>query len=453
MPWEAGAIETARRVREGEVSAVEVVEAHLARIAEVNPEVNALAEVFADDAREQAREIDRRGGRGPLAGVPFSVKDNLDVAGKATTHGLARFRDFVRPVDAPPVARLRAAGAIPIGHANLPTLTVRGMHTASELHGHTVNPWDSTKTPGGSSGGDAVAVATGMALLGLGNDSGGSLRIPALFTGVCGLKPSSGRYAADHRFGAEDPPLATQVIPVDGPLARTVADLRVVHEVLSGADVRDPRALPVPVTGPPVPRRVGLVVDPGGRGVHPDVRAALESAATTLSDNGYDVEEVVPPRMADALDAYSGLIMTEFAQTWPAVRELLGEDASRYLELSLRRREPADLAGYLALTGVLLGIRREWGAFLDDRPLLLGPVSTLPSFEPDQESRNDEEFDRYTHAIALCSVTSLVGVPAVAVPTGTVDGFPTGVQVIGRAYREDTCLDAAELLERTITPR
>ncbi|PRY37495.1 amidase [Umezawaea tangerina] len=445
MPWEASAVETGRRVRAGEVSAVEVVEAHLARIAEVNPVVNALAEVFADDAREQARHVRD----GPLAGVPFSVKDNLDVAGKATTHGVARFRDLVRPVDAPPVARLRAAGAIPIGHANLPTLTVRGMHTASELHGHTANPWDGAKTPGGSSGGDAVAVATGMALLGLGNDSGGSLRIPAMFTGVCGLKPSTGRYAADHRFGADDPPLASQVIPVDGPLARSVADLRVVHEVLCGADVRDPRAVPVPVTGPPVPRRVGLVADPSA---HPDVRAALDAAAGTLSDNGHDVEEVLPPRMAEALDAYSGLIMTEFARTWPVVRDLLGTGASRYLELSMRRREPADLAGYLALTGVRQGIRRAWGELLDDRPLLLGPVSTVPSFAPDQESRDEEEFDRYSRAIALCSVTSLVGVPAVAVPTGLVDGFPMGVQVIGRMYREDTCLDAAELVERTVAP-
>jgi len=451
MPWETSAI--GRGVRGGEVSAVDVVEAHLARIAEMNPVVNALGEVFAEDALAQAREVDRRGDEaGPLAGVPFSVKDNLDVAGKATTHGLRRFREHVRPVDAPPVARLRAAGAIPIGHANLPTLTVRGMHTASELHGHTVNPWDHGKTPGGSSGGDAVAVATDMAVLGLGNDSGGSLRIPAAFTGVCGLKPSTGRYAADHRLGPDDPSFAAQVIPVDGPLARTVAELRVVHEVLAGADVRDPRAVPVPLTGPPVPRRVGLVVDPGGRGVDPAVRAALEEAATTLSDHGYDVEEVVPPRMADALDAYSGLILTEFSRTWPAVRDLLGPEASRYLELSMRRREPTDLAGYLALTGVLLGIRRAWGEFLDDRPLLLGPVSTVPSFEPDQESRDAEEFDRYTHAISLCSVSSLVGVPAVAVPTGLVDGFPIGVQLIGRMYREDTCLDAAELLERTLAP-
>ncbi|MFD9736457.1 amidase family protein [Umezawaea sp. NPDC059074] len=435
------------------MSAVEVVEAHLARIAEVNPVVNALGEVFAEDALARAREVDRLGGEaGPLAGVPFSVKDNLDVAGKATTHGLRRFRENVRPVDAPPVARLRAAGAIPIGHANLPTLTVRGMHTASELHGHTVNPWDHAKTPGGSSGGDAVAVATGMAVLGLGNDSGGSLRLPAAFTGVCGLKPSTGRYAADHRLGADDPSFAAQVIPVDGPLARTVAELRVAHEVLAGADVHDPRAVPVPLTGPPVPRRVGLVVDPSGRGVDPAVRSALEAAAATLSDRGYDVEEVVPPRMADALDAYSGLILTEFARTWPAVRDLLGPEASRYLELSMRRREPTDLAGYLALTGVLLGIRRAWGEFLDDRPLLLGPVSTVPSFEPDQESRDAEEFDRYTHAISLCSVSSLVGVPAVAVPTGLADGFPVGVQLIGRMYREDTCLDAAELLERALVP-
>lgn len=131
---------------------------------------------------------------GPLAGVPFTVKESTAVEGVPTTFGVKRFRDLVAPADAPPVARLRAAGAIPVGHANIPTLILAGMHTRSELFGDTVNPWDPDRTPGGSSGGDGVAVATGMAALGLGNDSGGSIRIPAQFNGVAGLKPTSGRF-------------------------------------------------------------------------------------------------------------------------------------------------------------------------------------------------------------------------------------------------------------------
>lgn len=184
------------------------------------------------------------------------MKESTAIEGVPTTFGTPRFRDLVAPADAPPVARLRAAGAIPIGHSNMPTLILAGMHTRSELFGDTVNPWDPTRTPGGTSGGDAVAVATGMAALGLGNDSGGSVRVPAQFCGVAGLKPTTGRFPADHRIlGTDDPGPASQMLVTDGPFARTVADLRLAYEVLAGADPRDPRAVPVPAYGEPLPGR------------------------------------------------------------------------------------------------------------------------------------------------------------------------------------------------------
>ena len=175
--WMMPAAAQAEAVRSADVSAVELVDSHLDRIAEVNPQVNAVTQLLAERAREAAAQTDRRRAAGeelgPLAGVPFTVKESTAVEGVPTTFGTERFRDLVAPADAPPVARLRAAGAIPIGHSNIPTLILAGMHTRSELFGDTVNPWDSSRTPGGSSGGDAVAVATGMAALGLGNDSGG----------------------------------------------------------------------------------------------------------------------------------------------------------------------------------------------------------------------------------------------------------------------------------------
>ncbi|MFH8366532.1 amidase [Streptomyces sp. NPDC018031] len=452
--WKMAANGLAAAVARGEVSAAEVVESHLERIAEVNPAVNAVTQLLADRAREDAAELDRRLAAGekpgPLAGVPFTVKESIGIGGVPTTHGAPRFRDLVAPADAPPVARLRAAGAIPIGHSNMPTLTLAGMHSRSELFGDTVNPWDRGVTPGGTSGGDGVAVATGMAGIGLGNDSGGSVRIPAAFCGVAALKPTFGRFPADHRIGAEDPPLAAQTLVVDGPLARTVADLRTAFEALAGPDPRDPRAVPAPVRGEPLPGpvRVAVVTDPGGLGVHPHVRSAVRDAADVLDRAGYAVEEVDDvPRLADALTAYGQLTITEFSRQWPVLRTLLGEGGHRYIEMSMERTPAVDLDGYLRLPGVQLGVRRSWAEFLDRYPLVLGPVFTEPPVEPGLESRDRDGHDLVATAMRLCSATSFAGVPAVAVPVGLADGLPRGVQLIGRAYREDLCLSAAEAVE------
>ncbi|MFJ3610681.1 amidase [Streptomyces hydrogenans] len=453
--WKLSAAEQADAVRKAEVSAVELVDSHLERISEVNPRANAVTQLLAERAREDAARTDRRRAAGetlgPLAGVPFTVKESIAVEGVPTTFGVERFRDLVASTDAPPVARLRAAGAVPIGHSNIPTLILAGMHTRSELFGDTVNPWDGGRTPGGSSGGDAVAVATGMAAIGLGNDSGGSVRVPAQFCGVAGLKPSTGRFPADHRFlGPDDPGPASQLLVTDGPLARTVGDLRLAYEVLAGTDPRDPRAVPVPAYGEPLPGpvKVAVVTDPGGHGVHPTVRGAVAVAADALRDAGYEVREVRDvPRMDEALEAYGRITATEFAPSWPAVRGLLGEGGDRYLEMAMERTPPANAAEFMHLMGLWMNIRRSWAEFLDAYPLLLGPVFTEPPVEPGLESRDRSGRDRVASGMRLCTVSSFVGVPGVAVPTGTADGLPTGVQIIGRAFREDLCLDAAQAIE------
>jgi len=460
--WRMSAVRQAAAVRTGAVSAVALLEQHLARIAEVNPVVNAITQLLAEQAYRDAADVDRQRAAGvalgPFAGVPFTVKENLAVAGVPTTHGASRLRHLVAGADAPPVARLRAAGAVVIGHSNMPTLTLAGMHTRSELFGDSVNPWHRGRTPGGSSGGDGIAVATGMAALGLGNDAGGSVRIPAAFCGVAALKPTSGRFPADHRIGADDPGWCSQSFVVDGPLARSVADLRVAFEVLAGADPGDPRAVPVPLDGEPLPGpiRVAVVTDPGGLGVHPAVVRAVEAAAEALRAAGYVVEQVPDvPRLPEALQAYQSMVMTEFAPVWPAIRGLLGADAHRYIELGMAQAPPVEVAEFLRLTGVRLGIQRAWGEFLRRYPLLLGPVFTQPPVEPGIEMRDAAGRALVTTAMRLCTVTSFVGVPAVAVPTGIVDGLPAGVQIVGRAFREDTCLNAAEAIESrlgTLTP-
>ncbi|MER7667019.1 amidase [Kitasatospora sp. NPDC096128] len=454
-PWKLGATELAAAVARGELSAAEVVESHLERIAAVNPAVNAVTQLRADAVREAARETDRRRAAGeplgPLAGVPFTVKENIRVAGLATTHGVPRFRDHVAATDAPPVRRLRAAGAIPIGHANMSDLSISS-DAESRLHGRTYNPWDRTRNPGGSSCGDGVAVAVGMAALGLGNDSGGSVRLPAAFNGVAGLKPSYGRFAADHRILGQEPLLASQLVPVDGPFARSVADLRAAYEVLAGADPQDPRAVPAPAYGPrPTgPLTVGVVVDPAGIGVHPAIGAALDEAAAALGEAGYAVEEVEIPRLFEALDCYGKLIMAEFGLSWPRIRQLLTEKGARNLDLFLERTPHTDLGEFLRQTGVRLGLQRDWAELLETHPLLLTPTCPhpVPGVDVFTADTDAEGHAALTLPRAVCAVTSLVGVPAVSVPSGFADGLPQSLQLIGRMYREDQCLEAAEVLER-----
>ncbi|MDT0270791.1 amidase [Streptomyces sp. DSM 44915] len=453
--WQRTAAALGAAVAAGELTAAEVIESHLARIAEVNPRINAVTQPLAEQARARAAELDRRraaGERlGPLAGVPFTVKENIGVEGVPTTHGLARFRALRARADAPPVARLRAAGAIPVGHSNMPDLALGGMHPRSELFGEKRNPWHPGRTPGGTSGGDAAAVASGMAPLGLGNDSGGSIRVPAAFCGLAGLKPSHGRFPADHRIGPDDPTLASQLIPVDGPLARTVGDLRLAYEALAGTDPRDPRAVPVPAFAPlpPAPWRVAVVRDPGGLGVHPAVDAAVTAAADALADAGHTVTELPDvPRLAETLDAYGHLIMTEFSLAWPHIGPVIPEGSRAYIEMSMARTRPVDLAEYLRLTGVRLGLRRAWAELFTRHELLLGPVFTEPPVEPGLESSGLAGHQLVTGAMRLCTATSFVGLPAVAVPGSVVDGLPQGVQLVGPMFREDLCLAGAELVER-----
>ena len=453
--WNLTATEMAAAVRSGEHTAAEVVEAHLERIAAVNPTINAITAVLADSARASAADIDRRRASGEpvgsLVGVPFTVKENIDIAGAATTHGVPRFRDAVADTDSPTVARLRAADAIPIGHANMPDLTIGG-YTDSQLFGATINPWGTIRDPSGSSGGDGAAVASGMAAIGLGNDAGGSVRGPALHGGITALNPTYGRFPCEHRVGGREPTLASQLIPKDGPLARSVADLRAAFETLAGTDPRDPRAVPVPLDGPPLPApRVAVVADPGGFGVHPRVRAAIDTAAGILADAGYAVETAADvPRIADGLATYGTLITSDFGPAWPNIRPLLTEDSARHMELSMQHQPPADLDTYLRATADRHAITRAWHQFLADHPLVLGPVITEPPVDRGRAELDQEQNVRLAIARRLCTVSSLVGVPAVAVPTGLDDGVPMGVQLIGRPFREDLCLAAAATVEAAV---
>ena len=277
--WEHSASDLAKLIAARQVSSGEVVEAYLSRIDAVNRHVNAIVRVLADEARAQAVEADKKVAAGnPLGGlhgVPFTVKENIDMAGLPTTLGVPALADAIPPADAPIVERMRAAGVIPIGRTNLPDMDLR-WHTDSSLHGLTRNPWNPELTAGGSSGGEAAALATGMSAIGLGNDLGGSLRYPASACGIASIRPSMGRIPDAGVHPLADRLVALQFMHVQGPLARRVADVRLGLEVLMGAHPRDPWSIDAPLRGRGIRGRVRVAVVPSPPGG--DVDLVVSSA-------------------------------------------------------------------------------------------------------------------------------------------------------------------------------
>src|SRR6478736_313816 len=330
--WQLSATELAQRIASRQLSSAEMVDAHLARIDAVNPALNAVVRVLADEARAGAILADKRLAAGetvgPLHGVPFTVKENIDMAGLPTTWGVPALAQAVVPADAPVVERMRAAGAIPIGRTNLPDMALR-VHTVSSLHGLTKNPWHPGRTAGGSSGGEAAALASGMSPIGLGNDIGGSLRNPANACGIASIRPSAGRVPDAGYVPAEDRLLAVQLMNVQGPMARRIADVRLGLRVLMGAHPRDPWSIDAPFEGPALARpvRVAVLAEPPGGSTHPQVAATVRRAAQALADAGYVVEAVCPPRWEDAISCWTRLIMGDFGSVLSMLAPMMGPDA------------------------------------------------------------------------------------------------------------------------------
>jgi len=311
--WRGSAASIAAAVRKREVSCREVVTSVLARIEEINPRINALAEVLAEEALASADAADRLvaegGPLGPLHGVPVTIKINVDQAGHATTNGVVTMRDHIAHEDAPVVANWRNAGAIMVGRSNTATYSSRWF-TDNAVHGRTLNPWHPDITPGGSSGGAAAAVASGMGALAHGNDIGGSIRYPAYACGVAGLRPTTGRVPAFNPSATVERSITPQMMSVQGPLGRSIADLRIGYHAMARYDARDPGWVPVPHEFPAsdVPVRVSLYKRCPGISLDPAVGQALDSAAYWLSQAGYEVEEVDLPHFVEAAELWRVLI-------------------------------------------------------------------------------------------------------------------------------------------------
>ena len=455
--WSMGATELADRIRARKLSSRQVVDAFLERIDSVNGQVNAITVVLASSAREAAEHADEliaRGMRiGPLHGVPFTVKENIEMVGSATTQGLVALANLIPTRDQPHIAQLKAAGAIPIARTNLPDIATR-WHTDNELHGATINPWDASRTPGGSSGGDAAALATGMTPLGMGNDYFGSLRVPAQFCGVASLRPTLGRVPQASTI-LENFPMSLQLMGVQGPMARHVNDLRLAFQSMHGFDARDPWWTPQPFKGPRLQRAIRRRVAVQTHADDPQVAAGIRTAADALADAGYDVVEVPAPMIMEGSNAAQDLVASDSTILADLVRPFLGRDASTFIDTWVELRPPIDKAGYIQAFGIRQGVARAWAQFQEERPLVLAPVSTKRPFTVGRDLQGTAAVFEIFDSLRLVVVVNLVGLPSVTVPVGVADGLPQAVQIIGPRYREDLALAAAEAIERrvgTITP-
>jgi amidase len=453
--WRASASELARRIASREATSREVVEAHLERIERLTPALNAVTVVLADAALEAADAADRAvaaGARlGALHGVPFTVKENIDLAGSPTTQGVPALAGLVPVADAPIVERLRQAGAIPIGRTNMPDFGLR-VHTSSTLRGLTRNPWHPAHTAGGSSGGEAAAIAAGLSPLGLGNDIGGSLRNPAHCCGIASLKPTTGRLPRAFAGPVEDPPLSSQLMFVDGPMARHVEDLGLVLSLIAGPHPRDPFCVPAPLVGPPVgsPVRVAVLEAMPGGSIAPGVAAAVRRAADALADAGYAVSVATPPLVEHAVEVWGGWLMNELRPQMPLLAQVMGDEGVQVLEFFARRFPGVDVAGLSQLLVERHAIARAWASFQAREPLLLWPVWTRTAFPHGSDIASEGQALETFALIRPVLPVNLLGLPAAVVPAAVDGGLPVGVQLIGPRFREDLCLDAAAAIEAAL---
>jgi amidase len=454
--WRLPAHELAGLIRAKKVSAKEAATSALARLDAVNPAINAVVDHRPDDVLSQAAAVDAAIARGDdvgvLAGVPVTIKANIDQAGFANTNGLKMQADVIAKDNSPVVDNLRKAGAVILGRTNCPAFSYRWF-TTNLIHGNTKNPRDPSITPGGSSGGAGAAVAAGIGHIAHGTDIAGSIRYPAYANGVHGLRTTVGRIAA---FNAALPErtIGPQISAVSGPLARTIGDLRISLAAMSMPDMRDPWWVPAPLEGPPMPKRAALCVNPEGLDPVPEVKAAVVDAAKRLERAGWIVEEVtsLPPLKEAAEhqtklwlgDNYEGQLAAAEREGDPGALACLRGNKSKVFPF-----DPLTLSKILTRRATLV---REWSLFLEKYPVLLMPVSGELPFLDQLDTKDDASFARVWRAQLPQIAIPFMGLPGLTVSTGLVGRVPVGVHVVAGRYREDLCLLAGEAIEAGGTP-
>jgi Asp-tRNA(Asn)/Glu-tRNA(Gln) amidotransferase A subunit family amidase len=457
-PAYASAWEIAAGIRSRKFSASEIAAAHFNRIRAIDPKIRAFVCIDEDGAMRQARVADTAVSSGaelgPLHGVPITIKSSIDVAGLRCETGTRLRQGYIPTRDAPLVSRLKAAGAIVIGNTAVPEFLM-AWETHNALYGRTNSPWDLERTPGGSSGGEAAAIAACCSAGGIGSDGGGSIRVPAHFSGICGLKPTPGRVPATGHFPSSVGPFA--LLGVVGPMARTVRDLQLLFDAIAGPDNGDPNAAPVPLRPPDKDAirklRIGYFEEDGLAPVTKETREAVQRAVRALRDDGFTVEPFRPEGLDEALRLWRVLFIDGVAMLlrqgysgrendmYSIVREILGMSS---------KNPPLTLDTFLQTLFGRDVVRSKFLDQMDRYPILLCPVSSAPAFQHGERRWTiDSKTVEYPDCFSYSQYFNLLGNPGAVVPIHqSAEGLPIGVQIVGRPWQEEQVLAIAAHVER-----
>jgi amidase len=442
-------------LRSREISVVELAEAHIGQIERINPILNAIVDFDAERVLAQARTLDADKSRnGLLHGLPVTIKSSISTAGYLCEIGSTIHRGDIPKEDAPVVARLRAAGAVILGTTNCPEFLM-AYETDNLLHGRTNNPWDLERTPGGSSGGESAAIAACMSAAGLGSDSGGSVRLPAHFTGICSLKPTPGRVPGRGHLPPCVGPFS--VLGAIGPLARTMEDVTLLFETLSGQDAFDPASAPVTLRRPKLSelreQTIAYFEDDDLVPVTPETRLAIQDSVRVLREAGFRVEPFRPRTLELLRQLWWKFFVRCGAMFYRP--EICGRES----ELSPIFREFLSIA---AVDGPLDGVELldAWAELdllrsrtlreMESYPILLCPVASIPAFRHGERKWIVEgrEVD-YLDAVRHTQWFNVLAAPAAVVPVGkSPEGLPIGVQVVAPPYEDEAALAVATVLDR-----
>ncbi len=445
-------------IRDRQISSSEALEAHYRLIRLLNPRLNAFVSIDEERATREAKLADDAlaAGKalGPLHGVPVTIKSSIDVGGLLCEAGTRLRQGHVAATDAPLVSRLKSAGAIVLGNTTVPEFLM-AWETRSVLYGTTNSPWDLERTPGGSSGGEAAAIAACCSAGGIGSDGGGSIRVPAHFSGICGLKPTPGRIPATGHFPASLGPFS--LLGVVGPMARTVRDLQLMFEALAGPENGDPNAAPVPLRMPDPTAlrqlRVGYFEDNGLTPVTRETRAAVQQAAQALREDGFTVEPFLPEGLEEALRLWRVLFIDGVSfllrQSYKNRESEMYSIVTEILAMS-EKNPPLDVQRLLVTLAGRDIVRPRFLEQMDRYPILLCPVSAGPAFRHGERSWNIEgQTVEYPDTFTYSQYFNLLGNPAAVVPMGfSPEGLPIGVQIVGRPWEEERVLALAAHVER-----
>ena len=441
-------------LRAGKLSIIELAEAHILQIERLEPQLNAFADFDAENVRAQAKQLVAFDGEcGPLHGLPVTVKSSIATAGYRCEIGSLLLKGDVPHEDAMVVTRLRAAGALILGTTNCPEFLM-AYETANLLHGRTNNPWDLEHSPGGSSGGESAAIAAGLSAAGLGSDSGGSVRVPAHFTGICSLKPTPGRIPGRGHLPPCVGPFS--ILGAIGPMARTMADVQLMFRTLAGQDPADPASPPIALQNPNTQdlraHTVGLFADDGLVPVTPETRAAVDAAANALRDAGFRVEPFRPRTLEPLRKLWWKFFVQCGAMFYePEIRgkrDRLSPIFNEFLAI-------AESAGPLSSTELLNAwaeldlLRAKTLDEIKNYPVLLCPVASVPAFRHGERSWTvDGQTVEYLDAWRFTQWFNALACPAAVVPVGSSpEGLPIGVQIAARPFEDEIAIGIAAIVD------